>query len=116
MVNKPEEDEVRTVGTLVAVSIAVTWAFGIEAPVLSVTVPEIVPSPAVWACRVGGIAISRGRPDTKSIKAKGLSSLQWKIVFLKSMMTSLEREAVACMVPTVVVPPSGSVTVLCHLL
>jgi hypothetical protein len=75
MVNKPEDDEVRTLGTLVAMFIAVTWAFGITAPVLSVTVPEIVPSPAVCACMVGGIAVSRARPDTKSIRATASDSL-----------------------------------------
>jgi hypothetical protein len=38
--------------------VAVTVAFGIAAPVVSVTVPVIVPSPAVCALSVTGAAMS----------------------------------------------------------
>jgi hypothetical protein len=110
-VNKPEEDEARTVDTFVAVFIAVTCAFGIAAPVLSVTVPEIVPSPAVCACMVGGTAITMARADTKIIRPTAGDCLQWQILVLKSMMTSLERRPMACTVATVTTVPLGSATV-----
>ena len=43
MVKEPEEDEVRSVATLVAILVAMTVASGMTAPVLSVTVPVMVP-------------------------------------------------------------------------
>lgn len=46
MLNRPADDEVRSVVILVATFVAVTLAFGIAPPVLSVTVPAIVPSPS----------------------------------------------------------------------
>ena len=47
MLNRPEDDDVRWLETFVAVLVATTVALGMAAPVLSVTVPVMVPAPAV---------------------------------------------------------------------
>ena len=49
---------VRIVATPVAVLVAVTVALGIEAPVLSVTVPAIAPWPPTCAMRCSGMTSS----------------------------------------------------------
>ena len=81
MVNNPEEEEVRTVGTLLAKLTAFTWAFGTAAPVLSVTVPEIVPSPAVCARSV--------RHDAKSIRLTSFHKLDRLALKQNGIRTSL---------------------------
>jgi hypothetical protein len=68
------------------VLVAITFAPGTTAPLLSVTVPEMVPSPAVWAWSATGFAIDNATAHTKSVLQTMLATL----LALEFMMTSIE--------------------------
>jgi hypothetical protein len=94
MVNKPAEVEVRSVVTFVAAFVAITFAPGTTAPVLSVTVPEMVPSPAVWALSATGIAIGNATANRNSALHAVLAKLPRNLLSLEFMMTSIEISSV----------------------
>jgi len=99
MVYKPAEEDVRWVATFVATLVAVTVALGTTAPLLSVTVPEMVPSPAVWASSATGVAIviaatNRAATNRKIVLQSVLARLPRSMFFGESMMTSIEINSV----------------------
>jgi hypothetical protein len=108
MVNKPAEDEARSVETFVAVFVAITLAPGTTAPLLSVTVPEMVPSPAVCALSATGIATGNATANRKSALHTVLATLLRKMLSLEFMMTSIEMGSVnncpaQCLLGTVLI-------------
>jgi hypothetical protein len=94
MVYKPADDDVRAVATFVATFVAMTVAFGTTAPVLSLTVPEMVPSPAVCAFN----AIGNATANRKSALHSVFAGLPWNMLsleyILRFMMTSIEISSV----------------------
>src|ERR1039458_2893684 len=82
MVYAPAPEVVRVVDTLVATFVAVTVALGIAAPVLSVTVPVMVPSPAVCAFSVTDANISANRGKRANTDAIPVERLRWKLFTL----------------------------------
>jgi hypothetical protein len=90
------------------VLVAITFAPGTTAPVLSVTVPEMVPWPAVCAVSATGIATGNAIADRKSALHTVLATLRRKMLFVEFMMTSIEIGSVnncpaQCLVGTVLV-------------
>ena len=95
MVNKPADDDVRTVAIFVATLVAITVAFGTVAPVLSVTVPEIVPSPAVCPLSPTGLAIDNVAASRRNAVYSVFAKLPRKMLVLKCMI-NLDRNKFSC--------------------